>query len=533
MLEEYLRTKFPNATYIVCDSNPKKLNDGLGVDVDYVVSCTVGSQQVDFIFDDLSETLDSDAATGMEVMQCIINGGTFKGESCRGPTKEECKKLDSVLRAKGSDKGARYDEDARACILGNAESTYKRDVTVGYITGAVVIVGGAFFTIVTGGAAGPVVLNGVALLAADIGINYAMDANHQRLTNKAAKKFVDFVTDADACTTEQCAIDVLEKHYATLSGVMSDLNTDDQAVVDATMDRLVGLIQTDFVACGEDDNGTVIYASPADCAIQSSHLTVLDYIDPYSEVALAIGSVIFDPGYVVARFMKLNKVTKVADAADAITDATRATNKLDDATDVTSKLKREELREALKSANKLDGGEAMQIPKGEFAADYREILRNRLENAQGVDLGNAYKMLQDGTISGPVNYSARDPELDEMIEAIKMDARRPNTPENIAENVNNRASLVSLYQDLPDEERIQQVAEISRANYLDVIASNDELAAKALDFENLSIEERAEFAQDIVKEFDLRFGIGSEYNNASTATIKTAKTRDYNFQADT
>ena len=337
MVEEYLRTKFPNESYIVCGATPKILNEGLGIDKDYVISCTVGSQQVDFIFDDLSETFDNDAATGKEAMQCIINGGTFKGETCRGPTKEECEKLDAVLRSKGSDKGARYDDEARACILGNAESTYKRDVAVGYITGAVVIVGGAVVTIVTGGATAPVVINGAVMLATDIGINYVMDANHQRLTNKAAKKFVNFVTDADACTTEQCALDVLEKHYATLSGVMSDLNTDDQAVVDATMDRLVGLIQTDFVACGEDDNGTVIYASPADCAIQSSHLTVLDYIDPYSEIALVIGSVIYDPGYVVARFMKLNKVTKVADkitdVVDGVKASTRATSKVDAAAD--------------------------------------------------------------------------------------------------------------------------------------------------------------------------------------------------------
>lgn len=335
MVEEYLRTKFPNETYIVCGATPKILNEGLGIDKDYVVSCTVGSRRIDFVFDDISETLDSDAAAGMDAMQCIISGGTFKGESCRGPTKEECKKLDSVLRAKGSDKGARYDDEARACILGNAESKYKRDVAVGYITGAVVIVGGALVTIGTGGAAGPVVVNGVAMLAGDIAINYAIDANHQRLTNKAAKKFVDFVTDAEACKTEQCAIDVLEKHYATLSGVMSDLNTDDQAVVDETMDKLIGLIKTEFVACGKDDSGKTIYASPADCAMQSSRLTLLDRIDPYSEAGLAIGSVIFDPGYVVTRFMRLKKVTKVASVA---TDAARATNKLDDAADTLNRV---------------------------------------------------------------------------------------------------------------------------------------------------------------------------------------------------
>ena len=321
MVEEYLRTQFPNETYVVCAATPKELNQGLGIDIDYVISCTVGTQQVDFVFDDLSESFDSDAMTGMEAMQCIINGGTFKGETCRGPTKEECEKLDSVLRAKGDDKGARYDDDARACILGNAESTYKRDVAIGYITGAVVIVGGALVTIGTGGAAGPVVVNGVAMLAGDIAINYAMDANHQRLTNKAAKKFVDFVTDADACTTEQCALDVLEKHYATLSGVMSDLNTEDQAVVDATIDRLIGLIQTEFVACGENAAGQTVYASPADCAMQQSHLKLMDYIDPVSEPVLIIGSIAYNPGYVTNKFMKLKKVSKLAkldDVADGI-----------------------------------------------------------------------------------------------------------------------------------------------------------------------------------------------------------------------
>ena len=321
MVEEYLRTQFPNETYVVCAATPKELNQGLGIDIDYVISCTVGTQQVDFVFDDLSESFDSDAMTGMEAMQCIINGGTFKGETCRGPTKEECEKLDSVLRAKGDDKGARYDDDARACILGNAESTYKRDVAIGYITGAVVIVGGALVTIGTGGAAGPVVVNGVAMLAGDIAINYAMDANHQRLTNKAAKKFVDFVTDADACTTEQCALDVLEKHYATLSGVMSDLNTEDQAVVDATIDRLIGLIQTEFVACGENAAGQTVYASPADCAMQQSHLKLMDYIDPVSELVLIIGSIAYNPGYVTNKFMKLKKVSKLAkldDVADGI-----------------------------------------------------------------------------------------------------------------------------------------------------------------------------------------------------------------------
>ena len=324
MVEEYLRTKFPNETYIVCDTNPRELNQGLGVDIDYVMSCTVGAQRVDFVFDDLSESFDSDAATGMDIMQCIINGGTFNGETCRGLTERECDALDAKLRASGSEKGAYYDDDMRACVLGNAMATYQRNVVAGYVVGAVVIVGGTVLTIASGGAAAPVVINGVAMLVGDLAINYAIDANHRRLSEKAAQKFVDFVTDADACTTEQCALEVLEKHYATLSGVMIDLNTEDQAVVDATIDRLIGLIQTEFVACGENKSGQTVYASPADCAMQQSKLTLLDHIDPYSEIALVIGSVIYDPGYVVTRFTRLNKITKLTnDISDAVKDVNK------------------------------------------------------------------------------------------------------------------------------------------------------------------------------------------------------------------
>ena len=400
MVEKYLRTKFPNKSYIVCGAAPKILNEGLGIDKDYVISCTVGSQQVDFVFDDLSETFDNDAATGKEAMQCIINGGTFKGETCRGPTKEECEKLDAVLRSKGSDKGARYDDEARACILGNAESTYKRDVAIGYIIGAVVIVGGALVTIGTGGAAGPVVVNGVAMLAGDIAINYAMDANHQRLTNKAAKKFVDFVTDADACTTEQCALEVLEKHYATLSGVMSDLNTDDQAVVDATIDRLIGLIQTEFVACGENAAGQTVYASPADCAMQQSHLKLMDYIDPVSEPVLIIGSIAYNPGYVTNKFMKLKKVSKLA--------------KLDDVAD------------GINYDKKLRAAYQQYAPKNQSFDDFKKMFANEAEFDKAVAGWKTFepgsvKMEEDGWspevyVSSP--YSTYDSELAKQMRTI-------------------------------------------------------------------------------------------------------------------
>ena len=400
MVEEYLRTKFPNETYVVCAATPKELNQGLGIDIDYVISCTVGTQQVDFVFDDLSESFDSDAATGMDIMRCIINGGTFNGETCRGLTETECDTLDAKLRASGSENGAYYDDDMRACVLGNAMATYQRNVVAGYVIGAVVIVGGTVLTIASGGAAAPVVINGVAMLATDIGINYAIDANHRRLSEKAAKKFVDFVTDADACTTEQCALEVLEKHYATLSGVMSDLNTEDQAVVDATMDRLIGLIQTEFVACGENDAGQTVYASPADCAMQQSHLKLMDYIDPVSEPVLIIASIAYNPGYVTNKFMKLKKVSKLA--------------KLDDVAD------------GINYDKKLRAAYQQYAPKNQSFDDFKKMFANEAEFDKAVA---GWKTFEPGSVkmgeyswspevymSSP--YSTYDPELAKQMRTI-------------------------------------------------------------------------------------------------------------------
>ncbi len=314
--EEYLRTKFPNETYINCDASVKLLNDPTKINPEYVMTCTVGSKQVDFIFHDLTEGDDARAATGMDAMQCIISGGTFKGESCRGPTQAECDALDAALRAKGSSEGAKWDNDVRACIMGNAMKTYKRDVTTGYIVGAVVIVGGAIVAIGTGGAAVPVLVGGAEMLVTDLAINALIDINHRRLSKGAAKRYLDFVGDAYDCTTEQCALDVLEKHYATLSGVMNDLNKDDQATVDWLMDRLISLIQTEFVACGENDTGQTVYAHAADCAMQSSNLRIIDYIDKASEPVLIIGSVLYNPGYVTTRFTKLRNISKIATVDD-------------------------------------------------------------------------------------------------------------------------------------------------------------------------------------------------------------------------
>ena len=309
-VEEYLRGEFPEkSSTVYCEPTVKEFRYGLGLDQDYVMTCYVGFKRVDFLFDDLTANSDR-ARAGQDAMECINNGGKFKGETCRGPNKSQCDEIDATLRAKGSMEGAQWDKDLRACIMGNAMKTYKRDVVKGYIIGAIVIVGGTLVVIGTDGLSAPVVIEGAAVLLSDIGINYGIDWNHRRLSRKAASRFESFMSAAEACTDEPCALKVLEDYHATLSNVIDDLSTDDQEIINEMTDYLLSLITTEYVPCGENSDGVVVYAPPAECAKQKSSLWVRDYIDPYTEPVLVIFSVVYPQGWLTSRFMRLRSVSK-------------------------------------------------------------------------------------------------------------------------------------------------------------------------------------------------------------------------------
>ena len=429
-LEEYLHNTFPNEKYIVCDPAVKPYDYGLGLDKDYILTCTVGSKQVDFLFDDLSESSKSRSDTGMDAMQCIISGGTFKGESCRGPTPEECTKLDAALRAKGSTEGAKWDKDVRACILGNAMKTYKQDVATGYVVGAVFIVGGTIVSILDGGLTAPIVVAGAEMLVGDLAINYTIDWNHRRLSKQAANRFDSFMSDAAKCTDEPCALKVLEKHYATLSNVMNDLNTDDQEIIDNTMDNLLRLIQTEYVACGKNNAGQTVYADPATCAMQSSTLRVIDYVDRASEPILIIASVIYNPGYVTRRFMKIKTVSTVAKGLDvSYKDAKRmmkAGEVVQDANGVI--MRADDAARAMEYENRLRAAYKKYAPKNQSFDDFKKMFKDeaafdqQLAAWEGFEPGMVDK--SDGKsffkdeIYVPTPYSTYDPKLAKQLKTI-------------------------------------------------------------------------------------------------------------------
>ena len=110
----------------------------------------------------------------------------------------------------------------------------------------------------------------------------------------------------------------------------------------------------------------------------------MDYIDPVSEPALIIGSILYNPGYVTKKFMSLKNVNKIAKLDDVADVAT----KVDDVADASAK--RAALRERIASGEIIRGtDDAIVIPEGRMAAPVADDV---------ADAGQGFRIAEDGTI---------------------------------------------------------------------------------------------------------------------------------------
>ncbi len=213
--EEYLRTKFPNETYVNCDPNPKILNEGFGIDRDYVMTCTVGSKQVDFIFHDLTEGADYKAESGEAKMACAIVSERLNGQNCHGLDQAACTDLGNKLKQMGR-RGTDYKPEQGGCILLDTQN--EELVNLG-----LEIAGGVALTVLTGGYGAIAV---VASIATDIGFEQL----NQLLRKIPYNDYLEFMEHANKCSdtdtsieNQYCAGNVLNKYFALIAGSMDNL----------------------------------------------------------------------------------------------------------------------------------------------------------------------------------------------------------------------------------------------------------------------------------------------------------------------
>ncbi len=294
-IKQYISGKMTVKSF-KCDARPSHVNSDLSAAscntnssgagyTDDILRCYVNEQPIDFIFDDLSETIDGDVATGHAAMQCVISGGKYDKQLCRWLTVEQCTQLSTQIPG-----GTRWDNDAGACVLIDARQhqNFKDGVSavLGTLTAIVV-------TVATGG--------GTILVATVVGVDVALTAAfvkyEQWLRNNPQHRATQFIKDAQNCNNPKCAKTVIQTHFVRLNEILSDLNTDMQADIMKLFDTISQqLTDAEFNA-----------------AMDSSSLNIEDYALNIGGVALALGAVLAMPEKTVMR---------------AISNAPRLTQKL-------------------------------------------------------------------------------------------------------------------------------------------------------------------------------------------------------------
>lgn len=240
----YVRTTVKNPAITSCDCNDgfTQLYDfsGMITQVDDVLTCKINGKNVDFVFDDLSESWGTYNKSGHEAMNCIAWGGTFTGKKCIGLDEKMCYKVrDANAQSCPECKKIQWNSKAKICELPASVSAtnLKRGLTYSAIVGGAVA--SVIITIGTAGAGGVTAGTAIIMLVETAGAGIELGAQIN-IDNKADKFFVESAN----CNSESCAKELVEKYLTELARIGRDLTDAEADATDQEMARLIGLIPT-------------------------------------------------------------------------------------------------------------------------------------------------------------------------------------------------------------------------------------------------------------------------------------------------
>lgn len=275
IVEQYLKSIFPNESGIICEPDIVELNDPTSLDTNWIMQCTVGTQQVDFVFDDLSESLEMAAGAGLEEMQCIINGGNYDGKFCRWLNQDDCNALNNEF-----ENIARWDEKAGACVMSDSAKyeAFKNGVMA--IGGTVV---GVAVTVASGGSA----LVVFAIVATDVVFEGAFALFQRLQETNPQHRAVQFIKETKDCHDSTCASKAITNHFVRLDEIMDNLSTDMQNAIMDHFEYLSSLLTE------EEFNN----------AMNASGLKFEDYVYNTSGITLAMAALFVNPDQAIVKGM--------------------------------------------------------------------------------------------------------------------------------------------------------------------------------------------------------------------------------------
>ena len=224
-LPSYLGMVFPESkNNIRCD---KFLRGTSGNDD--VLTCYVNDEPIDFVFDDLFESVHGDVRHGVAELICFKSGFQSRGDRCFGiSSKEECMSYNDKLPT-----GVIWREDWQACLF---KEPYEFNKKINDLLTTIGIVAAPYFAI-SGGVAW-----GIATVAIDVGIEaafYTLEDFINSYPNEIAKSFA---IEADKCSDSECAKELVTKYSADIEYVLKDLNDVQFASVSGYFGKLSDLL---------------------------------------------------------------------------------------------------------------------------------------------------------------------------------------------------------------------------------------------------------------------------------------------------
>ncbi|MCM1294305.1 MAG: hypothetical protein NC311_01965 [Muribaculaceae bacterium] len=230
LVESYLHYLFPGVARsgISCDSNIRHFEDTTdlsGLISDDVLRCHVsGEGSVDFVFDDLAESMDYEITSGRSGIECMINGGRYKGKKCSMLTRQQCESISSQITG-----GTKWNANDGYCELNNVSMYYTISNTAITI-GSAVLAG--VVTYASGGSAAVV----IAAVGADVGFSIGFELASEWVENNPHHQATKFLKQAVPCKNTQCAKSIITEYFNTLQATFDGL--DDPDTINAVFNHI-------------------------------------------------------------------------------------------------------------------------------------------------------------------------------------------------------------------------------------------------------------------------------------------------------
>ncbi len=208
---------------------------------DDVLKCFVNGQEVDFVFDDLSETRKKISDGGYQGISCIAADGSFDGKRCQSLNEQGCNIVKQQSASVCPDcKTVYWDADKQVCVLPSAKAAtnLQKGLEIAGYTGLVVTA--VALTVFSGGSA-----SGVWVVVANVGTGLTVAGGTMATASKVATEYFvytdKFASDLNKClnsTDVQCAKDMLQKNLQKMVSYEKNLTNAEKKTLDESFAKL-------------------------------------------------------------------------------------------------------------------------------------------------------------------------------------------------------------------------------------------------------------------------------------------------------